>query len=174
MKLLVLSLKDRSERGRGEHASPGRLAKVFRRILGLKDRRDDGRSGRLGPSLVERLDEIFAHDRTRLNEVLPRDIETTSSSEQGPIQAAVHAELDSPTEDSLSTELSPRSQGEIGQALQTVTAEAKESRGMPAEAMGVNSIARAAKEAAAQLQAAHQEMEASFKRHAEDHRKRLA
>ncbi len=54
------------------------------------------------------------------------------------------------------------------------TVEAKESLGMPAEAMAVHSIDLAAKEAAAQLQAAHQEMEASLQSHAEDYRKRLA
>ncbi len=148
--------------------------KLLRRILRLKDPLDDGQNVSLRPSLIERLDDIFAHDRTRLNEVLPEDIETTSSSEHGPIQAPVHAELDSLTEDSLSTELSPGTQAETGEPFQTVTADAKESLGMPAEAMAANSIALAAKEAAAQLQAAHQEMEASLKNHSEDHRKRLA
>ena len=159
MKLLLLSLKDPSERGRGDLPFYGRLVKLLRRILGLKDPLDDGRSASLRPSLVERLDDIFAHDRTRLNEVLPEDIETTSSSEQGPIQAPVHAELDSLlnslTENSLSTELSAGSQAETGEPLQTVTADAKESLGMPAEAMTVNSIALAAEEAAARLRAAH-------------------
>ena len=178
MKLLRLSLKDPSERGRGDLPFYGRLVKFLRRILGLKDPLEDGRSASLRPSLVERLDDIFAHDRTRLNEVLPEDIETTSSSEQGPIQAPVHAELDSLRdslkENSLSTELSAGSQAETGEPLQTVTADAKESLGMPAEAMTVNSIALAAEEAAARLRAAHQEMETSLESRAEVHRKRLA
>jgi len=152
--------------------------KLLRRILGLKDPLDDGRSASLRLSLVERLDDLLAHDRTRLNEVVPEDIETTSSSEQGLIQAPVHAELDSLldslTENSLSTEPSPGSQAETGEPLQIVTADAKESLGMPAEAMAMNSIALAAEEAAARLRAAYQEMETSLESRAEDHRKRLA
>src|SRR5713101_2152721 len=86
VKLLLLSLKDPSERGRGDLPFYGRLVKLLRRILGLKDPLDDGRSASLRPSLVERLDDIFAHDRTRLNEVLPEKIEPISSPGQGPIR----------------------------------------------------------------------------------------
>ncbi len=174
MKLLLWSPNDPPEMGHGDLPSYGKPVKLLRRILGLKDPLADESDAPRRPSLVERLDDIFAHDRTRLNEVLPEDIETTSSSEQGCIQPPVHAELDSLTEDSLSTELSPRSQAEIGQVLQTATVDAKESLSMPPEAMAVHSIDLAANEAAAQLQAAHLEMEASLKSHAEDYRKRLA
>jgi len=158
LKLPIWSPNDPSEGGRGGLPSYRRPAKFLRRILGLKGPHDDGRGASLRPSLVERLDDIFAHDRIRLNQVLPADIETTSSSEQGPIQAPVHTELNSLTEQSSSTELSPTSHAEIDQLLQTAPGDAKESLGIPSEVMGLNSITLAAREAAAQLQAVHQEL----------------
>jgi hypothetical protein len=124
--------------------------------------------------MLERLDEFFAHDRTRLNEVRPEDIETSSSSEQGGMQALDQAELDSLTDQSSSTELSPRSQTEIGQVLRTDTANAMESLDMPTDAAAVHSINLAAKEAIAQLQATHQRMEASLRSFAQDYEKRQA
>ncbi len=97
MKPLLLDLKDRSQ---GDLPPQGRLVKFLRRILGLKDPLADG-SAPLRPSIVERLDDFFAHDRPKLNEVLPRleshaakpgkDMETASSSERGRIQAPAHA-----------------------------------------------------------------------------------
>jgi hypothetical protein len=139
--------------------------------VGLKDP-IDGRG--LRPSIVERLDEIRAHDLTRLNKDRPEDSKTTPSSEGGAMQASVHAELDSPAGDSSSTELSPRNQAENGQVLQAATVDAKENLIIPSEAMTVDSMDLTAKEAAAQLQETHLEMEASLKSHAEDCEKRLA
>jgi len=97
VKPLILDLKDPSQ---GNLPPQGRLVQLLRRILGLKDPLADG-SPPLRPSVVERLDDFFAHDRPRLNEVLPRleshaakpskDMETASSSERGRIQAPAHA-----------------------------------------------------------------------------------
>ena len=155
-------------------SSNGRSVKLLRRILGLGDPLPEGSDAPRRPSIAERLDEIFAHDRTRLNEVLPREIETTSFLGLERMQAPVHAEPDPVTEDSLPTELSPRNQGENGQVLQTATVDAKESPSIPAEAMSVDSMDLAPKEAATQLQETPVEMGVSLKNHAQDCEKRLA
>ena len=171
MKLLIWNPNDPSEGERSDLQPDGRRLKLLRRVLGLRDPLPDAPHG---PSIVERLDEIFAHDRTRLNEVLPRDIGITSSPGLGRIEAPVPAELDSPTEDHSSTGPSPRSEAEVGQALQTAPAEANEGSSMPPEATAVHSINLAAREATAQLQATYERLEASLKSFAEDYEKRQA
>ncbi len=174
MELLSWSRKDPSERGPAKLSSNGRSVKLLRRILGLGDPLPDKSDALRRPSIAERLDEIFAHDRTRLNEVLPREIETISFLGLERIQAPVHAELDAVTEDSLSNELSPRNPAENGQVLQTATVDAKESPRIAAAAMTVDSMDLATKEAATQLQEPPVEMGVSLKSYAEDCEKQLA
>src|SRR5262249_56917512 len=53
---------------------------------------------------------FFAHDRTRLNEVQPEEIEAPASSEQGGTEAINQAELESSIDPYSSTQLSPASQ----------------------------------------------------------------
>jgi hypothetical protein len=174
VKPLIWNLRDRSREEHDGLPPFRRAVKFLRRILHLKDLPDDRRGAPLQPSMLERLDEFFAHDRTRLNEVRTEDIETSSSSEQGGGQALDQAELDSPTDQSSSTQHFPISQAEIDHVLQTGPADAKESLAMPTDATAVDSINLAAKEATAQLQATHQRMEASLKSLAEDFEKRQA
>ncbi len=174
MKPLIWNLRDRSQEEHDGLPPVRRVVKFLRRILHLKDLPDDRGCAPLQPSMLERLDEFFAHDRTRLNEVRPEDVETSSSSEQGGVQALDQAELDSLTEQSSSTQPAPKSQTEIGHVLQTGPADTKESLAMPTDATAVDSINLAAKEATAQLQATHQRMEASLKSLAEDYEKRQA
>ncbi len=61
MKRLIWSLKDPSQ---GDLPSYGRPVKLLRRILGLKDPLADRSGAPPQPSIVERLDNFFAHDRT--------------------------------------------------------------------------------------------------------------
>jgi hypothetical protein len=128
VKPLLWNLKDRSQEEHDGLPPFRRAVKFLRRILHLKDLPDDRGGAPLQPSMLERLDEFFAHDRTRLNEVRTEGIETSSSSEQGGEQALDQAELDSPEVRTEDMETSSSSEQGGGQALDQAELDSTEVR----------------------------------------------
>ncbi len=134
-------------------------------IWGIKSPPEDWEEGSPKPTLAQRLEYLGARDRAGLAEFLPKaeaeaaepvlslaaqpnghalqkELETTSSTEQGRIQAEVPAPLDVQIEGHPSTDFTIRqtqatqqAKQEIDRVLQTITAEAKEKLRMMAGAM---------------------------------------